>query len=683
MVRNLYLAIIILFVIVFLYILKNARHDINTGLIHLVILTLTMVMLISLLYILDYNIPEAITNQYNLTPKNIKVLIYIFIIITYISIIQIPIKKLYNKDIELISPPPGEKGKRGNRGKQGESGYCSKCGTGGDMCYKKILYNVTITYNWWRKFVKKLPLLPDSYIIKNEYLKSKIKNHCSSDEFSKILKKFGSNDMEKKGAYDYMFRMWTIWILIILTYDKGRLFLESEQLTEIDFVNMITDVDKERNSDSDDWIKMFIGNNVSIKKSNVDCDIDNTTEACKTGIDVMFFDKGVPDQEQTPFDEIKKYSAWYWGSKSNSKPIVEIRTDLDNMDNDVELCKTCNNGCENFIWTNNNKIKIKKTNNFYTLFSTDNTGQLKSSGDVYTPFQPFGKTKVTFLRPYEYVDNEEHPKFRNYKPVGDVLINSSELDYTSNDEQCEPNNLKYTRKNIKKIVKTNISSILVSGDVVHPDSFDEVYTSINKHGINKYITAFTVWKPIPPSDEYIALGYVIDTNPYDKNVGPIPPSTDIMVCVPKIMADSISDNIGSIDDIWSSNSLELDGNTKTENITLQKYTPDDNDLNNSDKFPLNTFINKNDNDIKIKLGILNKPTSNPNSKNYWLCNEYNMYKNAEHKNEPKNECSINNKTKKKTCEANPKCAYDDKSICDYKKTNITNLLNYSILKIYK
>ena len=613
MVRNLYLAIIILFVIGFLYIIKEARHNINIGLIYLVILTITMFLLTGFVFIADYTISQDILSQYNLTSRSLKILLYTLLIITYVTIIQIPIKKLYNKDIELIAPSPGEKGKRGNRGKQGESGYCTKCGAG-DMCYNKILYNITLTYNWWRKNIKKLHILPDSYIIKNEYLKSKIKNHCGSDEFSKILKKFGSNktiDGETKGAYDYMFRMWSIWILIILKYDKGKMFLESEQLTETDFVNMIDEDVKitYTNSDKPYWNAMFSGNgtNVSIKKNFE----NDKFELVQTGLELKFFEaKGVPmpdDKLQTPFDEIKKYSAWYWGSKSNSKPIVEIRTGFDNEDSNVELCKTCSNGCKEFEWNHDKpKIKIKKTNTFYTLFSTDNAGQLKSiTGDVYTPFQPFGSEKVTFLRPYEYTDNEEHPMFRNYKPVGDVLINSIKLD-NLNSGTCDPNDLKYTRKNKKKIVNEGISSILVSGDVVHPESFTNVYTSINRKGINKHITAFTVWKPNPPTNKHVALGYVIDTTPYKETEEPTPPSTDIMVCVPESMAKSMTSH-----KIWNSNNEALDGSTAEDTIELEKY-------NDNTDYKLNTFRKTGHN---IKLAI------NPNTD--LVCTEYDMYNDDE------------------------------------------------------
>jgi len=687
MARNLYLAIIILFVIGFLYIIKTARHHINMALLYLVILTLTMGLLTSFVFISDFQLTQDISGQYNLTPDSIKILLYTFSIITYVTIIQIPIKKLYNKDIEVIVPPPGDKGHRGNRGKSGDSGNCTKCGAG-DLCYKKILYNVTLTYNWWRKHVKKLTLLPDSYIIKNEYLKAKIKNHCKSDEFSKILKKFGSNNKtHKNGAYDYMFRMWTIWILIILKYDKGQLFLESEQLTETDFVNMVGG----DNSNNNEWKDMFTGSadsaekgiSVSIKKTNVDCD-ESDDSKIYIGLKKDFFMKtGVPTPDETPFDEIKKYSAWYWGSESNSKPIVEIRTGLDEVDdsNIKELCKTCGNGCTDSQWTSNPesnpKIKIKKTNTFYKLFSTDKAGQTKDTNtNTFTPFQKYGSENVTFLRPYEYIDNDEHPKFRNYKPIGDVLIHSSQLDNISDTEKCEPNELKYTRKNIKKIVSSDISSILVSGDVVHPESFELVYTSINRRGVNKNITAFSVWKPIiTDTVNYVALGYVIDTTPYKINEQPKPPSTDIMVCVP---VGSTNTDDPTLKSIWKSETKDLDGmdrdtrvyNSGEDDITLEKADDD-----STQSYPLNTF--RMDTDTTIKLEI------NLNSE--LECKEKDVV-NTTH--DPKNECTII--TEPTLCNAHPKCEYDNDNDnaattdkCNYKKTNIKDLLNYSILKIYK
>jgi hypothetical protein len=699
----LYLALMILFIISFGYIIKIAKTDIKLALLYLLIITLTFGLLVGIIIISDYQFTDDLVNT-GITADNLKVLIYVVLIITYVSIIQIPVKKIYNKDILVKTPLTGDKGQRGNRGSQGGSGYCNKCGSG-DLCYKKMLYNITLTYNWWRENVKKLPLLPDSYIIKNEYLKSKIKNHCKSDEFSKILKKFGSNN-DNTGAYDYMFRMWTIWILIILKYDKGSLFLESEQLTETDFVNMITEKDKIKDTSTptttstatstSPWDDMFDtnGTNVSIKKNLTpgSDDAESYFELKQTGLNIDFLKKpGVPTPIGTPFDEIKKYSAWYWGSKSNSKPIVDIITNIDDS-TDADLCRTCMNGCTNFKWNGdtvakpNKKIKIKTTNTFYKLFSTDNAGQTNIN-EIYTPFQPFGKNLnnhdvgVTFLRPYEYVDNDEHPKFRNYKPVGDILIGSDQLSNSANNSSCKPNDLKYTRKNINKIVNEDISSILVSGDVVHPKSFTKVYTSINTKGVNKNITAFTVWKPNPPNNNYVALGYVIDTTPYkttdsfgkaiSPTPNPTPPSTDIMVCVPKDMS---KDWNADVDEIWknitpySESAIDLEGSPDTSSITLVKNTTES-------KYPLNTFRRFNvDNHNSIKQIDDTKLTD-------LLCKEYNPYKDGGISTETKNECNIND-DEENLCKANHKCEFIGAE-CNYKKPNIDDLIKYSILKIYK
>ena len=85
-----------------------------------------------------------------------KIIIYFILTISYISIIQFPIRKLINKTVEIRVAPPGDKGQRGNRGQSGDDSICESC-NGGDLCSKKILQHITFTYNWWRN-IKELPL---------------------------------------------------------------------------------------------------------------------------------------------------------------------------------------------------------------------------------------------------------------------------------------------------------------------------------------------------------------------------------------------------------------------------------------------------------------------------------------------------------------------------------------------
>ena len=196
---------------------KNTKIDFVKLFIYFFILIITIFTIIIGFYI--RNLQEDLSKY--------KIVLYFVLIISYMSIIQFPVRKLINKTIEIRVAPPGDKGPRGNRGHSGEDSICESC-NGGDLCSKKILEHITFTYNWWRE-IKGLPLKSTKYIINNEYLKSKIKKHCQSKEFSKILTKYGSNKKADEctdidydcGAYDYMFRMWSIWILIILKYDKG------------------------------------------------------------------------------------------------------------------------------------------------------------------------------------------------------------------------------------------------------------------------------------------------------------------------------------------------------------------------------------------------------------------------------------------------------------------------------
>ena len=574
---------IILFIVGFIYTFIKFKNDIGIFFMYFIILILSLLTYVAFITIKNYKITDNILYDYSVSESNVKILLYFILFITYITLVIIPLKKIQNKIILLKVGPPGDKGVRGNRGKTGDYGTCEKC-QGGDLCYKKILYNVTLTYNWWRKLQKLKPYSND-YIIKNEYLKSKIKNHCKSNEFSKIIEKYGAHtnsdsDIDNKcpkniskggcGAYDYMFKMWTIWILIILSYDKGAFFLESELLTENDFVNLITSYDTNRQ-----WNKMFDveSDKISIKnKFN-----NNKFVLTPTGLDKSFFKKNESQRASgdpgSPFDEIKNYHAWYWGSDKNSKPKVNIINPNNKDDNDTKL----NNACIQKTKTQP-QIKFKKTNNYYKVFATDNSGSEKD-GNIFKPFKQYGSKKVTFMRPYEYIDNDEHPKFRHYKPIGDVVFNSNELkEFMFESDTCMPDDIKYSDKNIKRLIESSKSTILVSGNVKHPTGYELIFTTINREGINKNITAFSVWKPIPP-DGYEALGYIVDTTPYKNidnidNIDNIPkPSTDIMVCVP----DEITPLSTDIDKhIWTNNNKQIDGESsindlnKSVNITIYK-----------------------------------------------------------------------------------------------------------------
>jgi hypothetical protein len=703
---NLSYIIVIIVILVSLNYIRQSTYDLNTIFNWLTIIILTLGMLIAIVLIKKMNIPVDLIKNYNISETGARNVVIFIIFTTYISFVQIPIKNLINTKIIKKKGIPGEKGERGNRGKQGNIGVCDKCNNG-SLCYKKILYNITLTINWWRKNIKNISPYPDSYLIKNEYLKSKIKQHCSSNELEKIFSKYGAHNnncpdnikSDLCGSYDYIYRMWSIWILIILKYEKGLFFINSEQLDENDFINMITDKEDKQNI----WNNMF---NNTDNTDNTDSDSfnllikydDNEIKDIESSINKEFFKKGIETNQKSPFDEIKKYNAWYWGGDETSKPKINIVSTLINDDSDDSelLRKTCGTD-------STNKIKIKETNNFYKLFSTDNTWQ-KDDSDILTPFQTLGDNKVTFMRAHEYIDTEAHHSFRTYKPVGDVVFNSEDVKkYPFESGGCKPNDIKYFDKNIERLVPKNISSILVAGDVVSPKDYTLVYKYKIEEGINKNITNISIWKPNPPpsyetssNQKYVALGYVIDTTPYIDE--PSEPSTDLIWCVPEAVTDITykDETIWLPKRWWVPNDIDSTLHEQGESIeyanrSLIKLIID----NNENEYQLNIFKFKQKSDTILQLSHIlpfeHKPqddqwrklkTKKDLTSNDLLCKPHDPYESTTSNDHAiSNECSVLDLDK---CESNTKCKWKkSNNNCEYKKRKKDDIQKYSIMKIYE
>ena len=186
------------------------------------------------------------------------IILFFALFVIHLTLIFIPITIILKSKLININIPKGNKGPRGNRGLPGNQAICDSCGD--DLCLRKILFNITNTYNYWRVLNDMEPY-PDTYIIKNEYIKNMIIKQCKSDEFQTIIQKFGSNNRKKCpetlkdykcGIYDYLFKMWTIWTLIILKFKNGYYFLENESQEELDFDGLI---EKEDSFQTNDIVK--------------------------------------------------------------------------------------------------------------------------------------------------------------------------------------------------------------------------------------------------------------------------------------------------------------------------------------------------------------------------------------------------------------------------------------------
>jgi len=539
---------------------------------------------------------------------------------------------LIQSKVILKTPPRGDRGGRGNRGIVGKNAACSECGD--DLCYKKMLYNITNTINFWKQ-ENELSLVDDNYVIPNEYIKDKIQKHCGSKEFKEMLSKYGSNNNTTSdgdssatkpsgltevqcpagftggcGAYDYMFKIWSIWILIILRYKNGLFFLESEGLNENDFEGLIDDDDKDG---AEAWNTMFNGDVStdiktlsSIKKTTAD-DGQVTygfknigSDGGKTdGIQPAFITKigNVPGGGANgPFEEIKKYRAWRWGSDNALKPKFTIENEPKN-----KICDSCwnssmctQNDTKN---TNTGGLKFKFSNSYKQLVNTEIFNNSITT-KYLKPFQPlqavqvsksqgegvvnkvdFGLTDndhITLFRPQVLIDDSEEPYFREYKPLGDVILKNSEYTNTQvGGKKCapnDPNNKFYDEEIFKSVLgkkdggkvgevpyqgdanrseykehdfAPHIYTLLVAGDTQPPIDYEIVGSTINKilstpvtDSDDTPLESITVWKP-NALEGYVACGYVIDKRPYNtsatppKPPKPPKPPLDLIATIPK------------------------------------------------------------------------------------------------------------------------------------------------------
>ena len=228
-----------------------------------------------------------ISRKFFLIPWKLNDILFMVIssvlVLTIITSIFIYINYRNYKKIKDKTAPSGDTGSRGNRGLSGKNAEClGVCGK--SLCYDKILDHITDEINKWKTLNNKPKnsLILEGKHLNNRYIKEKVTKLCNSKKYKKNLKNVGAEKID-----NYIKKMWSTWINIILKYEKGEFFLDSEHLNDNDFDKMITANDK--------------------KFSNFD-------QRDKSG---------TPSEGLlSPFDEIKKYDLWYWGENSMIRPKI-------------------------------------------------------------------------------------------------------------------------------------------------------------------------------------------------------------------------------------------------------------------------------------------------------------------------------------------------------------------------
>ena len=479
--------------------------------------------------------------------KSVNVLLIYLIVVSLVTITGVGITYNIQPTTKNIRPPMGEKGRRGNRGKLGKDKKCGiKCQD--NACYLKIMAHITEVYNYWLK-IKRRPLIGSRKHIANIFLKRKVKEICLSDEFQNMVRLHGSHSDDKScdkksncGAYDYIFRVWTEWILTILKYENGQLFIDSENMNDNDFDGMITQNDLKKSDKVKTWLFPTV---LEIRDIITESDEQKKKERkfYKSDIVKFYLFNGVPDAQQdtenteitikTPFEIIKEYDAWYWGANPLSIPRL------------VNNCQFGNYG-EEF----KEKIKIKLSNDYFEVWDSSEARQAKGTytdinteyQNTYKPYQQLGDKHVKIYRAKDFYDNsEKNLNFKSYKPVGDVIVEKDEIKDT--DFSLNKQFPRYLNKIYKSYPNKNETSgpgrltILVSGNVKHPTGYTSIYSRKRTEGFQANNLAFTVWRPIPPSG-YVSLGDIISNDPQGKE-----PDTSLVVCVPESAVERIQQSI--------------------------------------------------------------------------------------------------------------------------------------------
>lgn len=625
---------------------------------------------IILFFIVSYLILTK-TQVTQMGKRGLEILIITLILTTILTLIGVNLSRNNIPRLRNIDVQPGKKGERGNRGELGKNANpLAECND--DMCFRKIMDHITNVVNLWNK-VRGIPLIPQGTFIKNKYLQGKVMELCESPQLKQILKQNGAHKLSFRdditsnkcnigqncGAYDYIFQKWTEWILIILKYRNGKTFIDSPLLTENEFNNMIHLEDFEKQDDQKDkdakpqWLfptkNSLGGYTMGLVLNPPNEKIQEVETAFKQSTFYKYYSKnGVPSahlvstpnpenltteiekidaeelrlkQIDSPFEEIKRYDAWYWGANETGLP---------------KLINQCNIE-ENPTTQYKNQIKIKLTNDYTHIWNSSEARQIKcknGNNNHYFHKLPLGEPEINIYRPNDYVDEtEKNLYFKNYKPVGFVCLkNVTSIKKTSlNDLLPLGKRYHIINQNIPTIeTGPKNLTIIVSGDVKPPTGFTKIISLERTEGFEKNIKKFSIWRPIAP-EGYVALSDVVDVG-----ADSIKPDLHSIVCIPKECIKKYNSTIKQIFNSNYNNKNIIDTNNnyteckkniiftdETKNFTLHQIEIIRQNLNNYSKSIINDLQFSEENELnkpllKIKRQNLAKLVqslkNNPNDK---------------------------------------------------------------------
>lgn len=413
--------------------------------------------------------------------KLINVAIYIIAIATLLNVLIATYSFFITKDRVAIT---GDVGIRGPRGISGREGICD------NRCGQKVCY-VSVVEHAHKVFNEKMEKIDKNHVyteIKNEYLKTKINEICTSEKYMDIItQKFKKKPTEKK-LIDYLKTIIDEWITLFVKY----------------------------NPDNKENIKDFLGVKFLLEKNYTPEIIENDNT----------------NSQPSPFRFIEKYDIYNWGNKDfYTQKEIEIES------NNVT-----------YPDTPNPKLYIMKTNNYervYTskmkksLWSTEECNYNQMGADRTNPnnlkrciyineknklkeYKPTWKTDAYQEPPPLSIYNVKPFKTKNnqmFYPIGSVWAGKYKKDVKADYAKRLPKSKNYCGEGHgidNNLHHSNIGpekeTILVSGDVKDPEDFELLWDSTKGCKDCQYPNNETkIYRPIPPKG-YVALGDVAAKN---------------------------------------------------------------------------------------------------------------------------------------------------------------------------
>jgi len=471
----------------------------------------------------------------NLPDPNTRKIVLLLFIGTFVSLLVFFITKYIRQLSDEGIPHRGPKGVRGKRGDEGNlADDCDPIKCKSQICNKKILNHISEVYSKLLKMKGDNSITPNREIT-NNYLKNKIKLLCRSSQMTKYLAKKGNNK-----TYDYITKIWGEWIHIIMKYEKGKHFIETDYLTDNDFDNLITKNDKKL---------------ATFKQQDI---------------------KGTPSKGlESPFDEIKKYDMWYWGEPVSTKIKLKYKCDYDNKDH----------------------LKFVHSNQYHNIWRSKTSRQAKlnictdgNTEETHVPYLPKGTSLidgskyVSIYRPSS-IENSEGL----FKPLGDVIIKNDITEHKKNkfSDIFPQDNVKINYifgKEGDPMEKT----MLITGDVKSPIDFKLKYKSQRNDGIGIGVAGFSIWEPIAPKG-YVCVGDVLD-----QTSSMTPPNKELYSCVPQTCVREVKTN-----KVWNNTDIHKTISNCNAAKEIGKNSILDTDEPTEYRGKIYFSMNKNDNDVRL------------------------------------------------------------------------------------